>query len=69
MKFGFFANSHFVDWIPNNVKTAVCNIPPKGLTMSGTFIGNSTAIQEIFKRVSEQVSILSIYFRPFNGKG
>lgn len=52
----FTPNSHFVDWIPNNVKTAVCNIPPKGLTMSGTFIGNSTAIQEIFKRVSEQVS-------------
>jgi tubulin beta len=31
--------SYFVEWIPNNVKTAVCDIPPRGLKMSGTFIG------------------------------
>src|SRR3954447_5301263 len=47
-------SSYFVEWIPNNVKTAVCDIPPRGLKMSATFIGNSTAIQELFKRVSEQ---------------
>merc|ERR1712106_1280280 len=34
--------SYFVEWIPNNVKTAVCDIPPRGLKMSATFIGNST---------------------------
>eukprot|EP00088_Acartia_fossae_P006268 TRINITY_DN12894_c0_g1_i1.p1 TRINITY_DN12894_c0_g1~~TRINITY_DN12894_c0_g1_i1.p1 ORF type:complete len:448 (+),score=28.59 TRINITY_DN12894_c0_g1_i1:93-1436(+) len=45
---------NFVEWIPNNVKTAVCDIPPKGLKMAVTFIGNSTAIQALFKRVSEQ---------------
>merc|ERR1711920_333414 len=28
-------------------------IPPKGLKMSGTFVGNNTAIQEMFKRVAE----------------
>jgi len=48
----------FVEWIPNNVKTAVCDIPPKGLKMSATFIGNSTAIQELFKRMSEQFSTM-----------
>jgi tubulin beta len=32
-------SSHFVEWIPNNVKTALCDIPPRGLKMSGTFIG------------------------------
>ena len=42
-------SSYFVEWIPNNVKTAVCDIPPRGLKMSSTFIGNSTAIQELFK--------------------
>lgn len=47
-------SSFFVEWIPNNVKTAVCDVPPKGLKMSATFIGNSTAIQELFKRISEQ---------------
>uniref|UniRef100_A0A1I7XF72 Tubulin beta chain n=5 Tax=Rhabditida TaxID=6236 RepID=A0A1I7XF72_HETBA len=41
-------------WIPNNVKTAVCDIPPRGLKMAATFVGNSTAIQELFKRISEQ---------------
>jgi tubulin beta len=38
-------SSYFVEWIPNNVKSSVCDIPPKGLRMSATFIGNSTAIQ------------------------
>lgn len=46
----------FVEWIPSNVKTAVCDIPPRGLKMSATFIGNTTAIQELFKRISEQYS-------------
>ncbi|KAI9597659.1 Tubulin/FtsZ [Syncephalis fuscata] len=51
-------SSHFVEWIPNNVKTAVCDIPPKGLKMSSTFIGNSTAIQEMFKRVNDQFAAM-----------
>src|SRR2546421_6031122 len=42
--------SYFVEWIPNNVQTALCSIPPRGLKMSATFIGNSTSIQELFKR-------------------
>uniref|UniRef100_A0A1I8IZD0 Tubulin beta chain n=1 Tax=Macrostomum lignano TaxID=282301 RepID=A0A1I8IZD0_9PLAT len=45
-------SSYFVEWIPNNVKTAVCDIPPRGMKMSVTFIGNSTSIQELFKRFS-----------------
>merc|ERR1712070_73143 len=47
-------SSYFVEWIPNNIKSAICDIPPKGLKMATTFIGNSTAIQELWKRVSEQ---------------
>merc|ERR1712032_906802 len=50
-------NSYFVEWIPNNIKSAVCDIPPKGLKMAVTFIGNSTAIQEMFKRVAEQFTV------------
>ena len=64
--------SHFVDWIPNNVKTAVCNIPPKGMTMSGTFIGNSTSIQEIFKRISDQFTLMfrrKAFLHWFTGEG
>ncbi|XP_063840896.1 tubulin beta chain-like isoform X2 [Scylla paramamosain] len=51
-------SSFFVEWIPNNVKTAVCDIPPRGYKMSGTFIGNTTAIQELFLRISEQFSAM-----------
>merc|ERR1711924_409229 len=40
--------------IPNNIKSSVCDIPPKGLKMAVCFVGNSTAIQELWKRVSEQ---------------
>ncbi|UYV80359.1 TUBB4A [Cordylochernes scorpioides] len=50
-------SSYFVEWIPNNVKIAVCDIPPRGLKMAATFVGNSTAIQEIFKRISEQFTV------------
>merc|ERR1711911_228297 len=51
-------SSYFVEWIPNNVKTAVCDIAPSGLKMSATFIGNTTAIQELFKRISEQFTAM-----------
>ena len=47
-----------MEWIPNNIKTAVCDIPPRGLKMASTFIGNSTAIQELFKRISEQFTAM-----------
>ncbi len=49
---------YFVEWIPNNVKVAVCDIPPKGLPMCGTFVGNSTAIQELFKRIASQFTAM-----------
>ncbi|CAJ0581603.1 unnamed protein product, partial [Mesorhabditis spiculigera] len=51
-------SDHFVDWIPNNMKTAVCDIPPRGHKMAATFIGNSTAIQELFKRIGEQFTAM-----------
>merc|ERR1712003_463228 len=46
-------SSYFVEWVPNNIKASVCDIPPKGLKMAVAFAGNSTAIQEMFKRVAE----------------
>ena len=46
-------SSYFVEWIPNNVKSSICDVPPKGLKMSATFVGNSTAIQEMFKSATD----------------
>ena len=51
-------SSYFVEWIPNNVKTALCDIPPRGLKMACTFIGNSTSVQQLFKRVSDQFTAM-----------
>ncbi|KAF8115943.1 hypothetical protein N665_0025s0378, partial [Sinapis alba] len=51
-------SSYFVGWIPNNVKSSVCDIAPRGLSMASTFIGNSKSIQEMFRRVSEQFTAM-----------
>lgn len=51
-------SSAFVEWIPNNMKTAVCNVPPKGQKTAATFLYNSTAIQEAFKRFTDQFSAM-----------
>lgn len=44
----------FVNWIPNNIKTAICDIPPRGLSLAATFIGNTTAIRCLFQRLMLQ---------------
>ncbi|KAK7863175.1 hypothetical protein R5R35_003427 [Gryllus longicercus] len=65
-------SSFFVDWIPNNMKTAVCDIPPRGLKMAATFMANTTAIQEVFKRISEQFSAMfrrKAFLHWYTGEG
>ncbi|XP_038976925.1 tubulin beta chain-like [Phoenix dactylifera] len=65
-------SSYFVEWIPNNVKSSVCDIPPKGLKMASTFIGNSTSIQEMFRRVSEQFTAMfrrKAFLHWYTGEG
>ncbi|KAF4091418.1 hypothetical protein AMELA_G00036660 [Ameiurus melas] len=63
---------NFVDWVPKNMKTAVCDIPPRGLEMAATFIGNNTAIKELFKRISEQFTAMfrqKAYLHWYTGEG
>ena len=65
-------NSYFVEWIPNNVQTALCSIPPRGLKMSSTFVGNSTSIQELFKRVGDQFTAMfrrKAFLHWYTGEG
>ncbi|KAI4214574.1 MAG: hypothetical protein LQ351_002991 [Letrouitia transgressa] len=64
--------SYFVEWIPNNVQTALCSIPPRGLKMSSTFIGNSTSIQELFKRIGDQFTVMfrrKAFLHWYTGEG
>ncbi|WFD07191.1 Tubulin beta chain (Beta tubulin) [Malassezia vespertilionis] len=65
-------SSYFVEWIPNNVQTAQCDIPPRGTKMAVTFIGNNTAIQELFKRVSSQFQAMfrrKAFLHWYTGEG
>ena len=65
-------SSYFVEWIPNNIKASVCDIPPRGLKMSVTFIGNSTAIMELFKRVNDQFTSMfrrKAFLHWYTGEG
>nr|ANN11958.1 beta-tubulin [Puccinia helianthi] len=48
----------FVEWIPNSVMTSLCQVPPHGMRMAATFIGNSTAQQELFKRTQAQYAAM-----------
>lgn len=65
-------SAYFVEWIPNNIKSSVCDVPPKGFKMSCAFIGNSTAIQEMFRRVSEQFTAMfrrKAFLHWYTGEG
>ena len=64
--------AYFVEWIPNNVLTAQCDIAPRGTKMAVTFLGNSTAIQELFKRVGEQFTVMfrrKAFLHWYTGEG
>ncbi|KAL4744887.1 tubulin beta-2 chain [Aspergillus terricola var. indicus] len=64
--------SYFVEWIPNNVQTAVCSVPPKGLKMAATSVGNSTSVQELFHRISTQFSAMfrrKAFLHWYTGEG
>merc|ERR1712147_173090 len=65
-------SAYFVEWIPNNIKTAVCDIPPKGMSMASTFIGNTTAIQTLFQRISDQFGAMfkrKAFLHWYTGEG
>lgn len=47
-------SAFFVEWIPHNIKSSVCDIPATGEKISSAFIGNTTAVQSIFIRVGDQ---------------
>eukprot|EP00019_Armaparvus_languidus_P003049 CAMPEP_0168589180 /NCGR_PEP_ID=MMETSP0420-20121227/5874_1 /TAXON_ID=498008 /ORGANISM="Pessonella sp." /LENGTH=470 /DNA_ID=CAMNT_0008624709 /DNA_START=46 /DNA_END=1458 /DNA_ORIENTATION=- len=65
-------SKYFVEWIPNNMKSSICNVPPRNMTMSATFVGNNTCIQELFKRVGEEFTAMfrrKAYLHWYTGEG
>jgi tubulin beta len=65
-------SAYFVEWIPNNVKTSSCDVPPVGMTMSTTMVGNTTAMQELWKRLSDQFAAMykrKAFLHWYTGEG
>uniref|UniRef100_A0A0G4EYT4 Tubulin beta chain n=1 Tax=Chromera velia CCMP2878 TaxID=1169474 RepID=A0A0G4EYT4_9ALVE len=65
-------SSYFVEWIPDNIKTNVCDIPPKGLKMAAAVVGNNTAITGLWSRVGAQFSSMfrrKAYLHWYVGEG
>eukprot|EP01041_Mallomonas_annulata_P001635 gene1635-3170_t len=65
-------SSHFVSWIPDNIKVSICDIPPVGSRISMTFIANSTNIQDVFRRLRDQFSIMlrkKAFLHWYTGEG
>jgi len=65
-------SAFFVEWIPNNCKTSVCDIPPKGLKMSTTLTGNTTSMQELWQRLSNQFAAMfkrKAFLHWYTGEG
>ena len=51
-------SSYYVEWIPGNIQSSICDRPPKDVNRSATFIANSTATQETLRRIVEQFQTL-----------
>merc|ERR1712096_285855 len=49
---------NFVEWIPNNIKSSIVDIAPKDSNLSATFIANTTAMKDMFARLSTQFDSL-----------
>merc|ERR1711950_13387 len=67
------ANSDdFVEWIPNNQKTSVVEVPPKDSKMSCTFVANTTALKSIFQRLATQFGAMykrKAFLHWYKGEG
>uniref|UniRef100_A0A336LVT1 Tubulin beta chain n=1 Tax=Culicoides sonorensis TaxID=179676 RepID=A0A336LVT1_CULSO len=64
--------NQFASWIPNNIKTAICNVPPPSVDMSATFLANSTAINVMLRRVLKQFDSMfdrKAYLHWYKGEG
>jgi tubulin beta len=62
----------FVEWIPNNLKSAIISRPPTTSNMSCTFIANTTALKSIFQRLATQFGAMyrrKAFLHWYKGEG
>jgi tubulin beta len=64
--------AYFAEWIPHNIKSSICNIPPFGEGSGVSMIANNTAILELFSRIRDQFAALfqrKAYLHWYTGEG
>jgi len=62
----------FAEWIPHNIKSSICTVPPFGEGSGCSLIGNNTAILEIFQRIQTQFSAMfskKAFLHWYTGEG
>merc|ERR1712050_674457 len=62
----------FVEWIPNNVKTSIVVTPPREVSMSSTYVANTTALKGIFQRLATQFGAMyrrKAFLHWYKGEG
>merc|ERR1712117_157264 len=62
----------FVEWIPNNIKSAVIDVAPVDANISATFVTNTTALKAMFQRLASQFSALykrKAFLHWYKGEG
>merc|ERR1712039_426195 len=62
----------FVEWIPNNIKSSVIDVPPVDASISATFVTNTTALKAMFQRLASQFSALykrKAFLHWYKGEG
>jgi len=62
----------FVEWIPNNLKSGIVEMPPRTSTMSVTFVANTTALKGIFQRLATQFGAMyrrKAFLHWYKGEG
>jgi len=62
----------FVEWIPNNMKTSIVEVPPKDYASSCTFVANTTALKGIFQRLATQFGAMykrKAFLHWYKGEG
>mmetsp|Transcript_34769 Transcript_34769/g.42898 ORF Transcript_34769/g.42898 Transcript_34769/m.42898 type:complete len:270 (+) Transcript_34769:342-1151(+) len=65
-------SANFIEWIPDNCISCVCEVPSKGLLTSCTTIINSTSIQNVFARVRGQYAAMmkrKAFLHWYTGEG
>merc|ERR1712110_256564 len=64
--------AYFVDWIPHNIKQSLFGAGPLNSDIGVSMIGNNTAIQEIFQRITDQFGAMferKAFLHWYTGEG